>query len=103
MANSTLKQMVFGPDARRVEIKSDESILDVAIRNRIPIEHSCGGMGSCGTCRVFVEKGLELFEPRNEVEQEIATDRDFKLEERLACQNQAFEGLEVRVPGQKRD
>ena len=95
--------MVFWPDAKRVEIFEGETILETALRNRVEIEHSCGGMGSCGTCRVFVEKGLENFDARNEVEKEIADDRQFLPGERLACQNIVFQGLEVKVPRQKKD
>ncbi|MGE0632761.1 MAG: 2Fe-2S iron-sulfur cluster-binding protein [Pseudobdellovibrionaceae bacterium] len=103
MAAKSPKHMVFWPDARRVEIDETQTILETAIENRIDLEHSCGGMGSCGTCRIFVEKGLEKFDPRNEIEMDIAEDRKFLPEERLACQNHVFEGLEVKVPRQKKD
>jgi 2Fe-2S ferredoxin len=95
--------MVFLPDTKRVEIQQNETILEVALRNEIPLEHSCGGMGSCGTCRIFVTAGLDRFEPRNEIENEIAVDRSFSVDERLACQNLALDGLEVKVPQRKKD
>lgn len=103
MADKSSKFMMFLPDAKRVLVTEGETILETALRHRVPIEHSCGGMGSCGTCRVFVKKGLEKLDRRGEVEQEIADDRQFSENERLACQNQAMDGLEVRVPEQKKD
>ncbi len=52
----------------------------------IPLNHTCGGNGTCGTCLIHVLKGLENLEPRNEIEAEMAADRGFTESERLACQ-----------------
>lgn len=74
------------------------SVLEAALENKIPINHSCEGMGTCGTCRVFIEEGLELLESPNEIEQEMIEARSFEKNERLACQNQACAGLKIRIP-----
>ncbi|MBO9667998.1 MAG: (2Fe-2S)-binding protein [Bdellovibrio sp.] len=76
----------------------DGSILEVALREGIPLNHTCGGFGTCGTCRVFVREGLEKLPPRNEVEAEMAADRGFTEVERLACQNEPVEGLVIEIP-----
>ena len=73
-------------------------MLEVALKAGVEISHSCGGMGSCTTCRVFVVRSPEALPPRNELEQEIADSRGFHDDERLACQLPPQEGLEVRVP-----
>jgi 2Fe-2S ferredoxin len=85
-----------------------ESVLELALGRGIQINHTCGGYGTCGTCRVFIVEGLELLPPRNEIEQEIATDRKFQDNERLACQTPPVNGLKVEIPDsakeqQKRD
>ncbi len=80
--------IVFFPEEKSCELRGEDSLLDVALNNKLEIGHSCGGMGSCGTCRVIVLEGLELLNPRNEVEQEIADTRGFQPNERLACQTQ---------------
>lgn len=66
--------------------KKERNLLDLAISHNWPVEHSCGGNGTCGTCCVIIVEGLERLPPRNEVEEEIAADRGFLPEERLACQ-----------------
>ncbi len=81
-----------------VEFNGRPSVLELAISHRLPLEHSCGGMGTCGTCRVIVRSELEQLPPRTEVELEIANDREFEPRERLACQTQAVDGLEVEIP-----
>ena len=86
------------PDQKIVQASQGQTILDALLSHGIEIDHSCGGMGSCGTCRIFVQQGLELFEPRNEVEQDIADDRQFIENERLCCQNLVKPGLILKKP-----
>lgn len=69
-----------------IEIKPQESLLEALLRQGIEIDHSCGGMGSCGTCRVQVTEGLGDLPSRNRVEAEMAEDRGFTDDERLSCQ-----------------
>jgi 2Fe-2S ferredoxin len=74
------------------------TVLDVALRRRVEILHSCGGMGSCGTCRIYVESDLKDLPPRSEIEEEMASDRGFSEDERLACQTHCYLGLRIRIP-----
>lgn len=92
------KSILFLPSNKAVPANEELSLLDMAMRHRIELNHSCGGMGSCTTCRVFIEKGLEKLGPRTEVEQERAEERCFSDHERLACQTRALGGLVVRIP-----
>lgn len=91
-------QMVVLPEELDVSASQNQTILDALLAAEVEIDHSCGGMGSCGTCRVFVEAGLELLGPRGEIEEEIARDRQFEANERLCCQNLAQSGLRIRKP-----
>lgn len=88
----------FLPQDRSCPVKQGKSVLEVAIRNGIEIAHSCGAMGSCTTCRVFVEHCDEALPGRNELESETAEARGFADNERLACQLPPLKGLVVRIP-----
>ena len=91
--------MKFLDEDRILDIPPGEvSILDLVLDNDLELDHSCGGMGSCGTCRIIVEKNLHSLAPRNEVESELALDRGFEECERLACQSVAVDGLEFKRP-----
>ncbi|MBX3020601.1 MAG: (2Fe-2S)-binding protein [Bdellovibrionales bacterium] len=94
----TSKAIHFLPADKSCVIKKEASVLEVALRNEIDIPHSCGGMGSCTTCRVIVVQSDGPLPERNELEMDIATMRDFAPEERLSCQLPALPGLVVRVP-----
>jgi ferredoxin len=93
-----LKEMTFLPQNKSVPFQEGDSVLTVALKNKIPLSHSCGGMGSCTTCRVFVENSVEPVNERTEVECEIIEGRGFSPNERLACQLDATPGLTVRIP-----
>jgi 2Fe-2S ferredoxin len=94
----TGKSMQFLPHEKTCVIKNEESVLEVALRNDIDLPHSCGGMGSCTTCRVLVVNSPTELPERNELEQDIADMRGFRPEERLSCQLAPVAGLVVRVP-----
>lgn len=86
------------PDGISVLFTGPCSVLDVAMENAIEMAHSCGGNGTCGTCRVEVVDPPPDLEGRNEIELEMAQDRGFHVSERLACQLTARNGLKVRIP-----
>jgi ferredoxin, 2Fe-2S len=86
------------PEGRIVQASQTQTILEALQEAEIPMDSSCGGMGTCGTCRLFIEEGLEKLSPRNDPETEIAVDRNFANNERLSCQNFVKDGLVLRKP-----
>ena len=93
-----ITEMTFLPAKKTVPFTGHQSVLELAMANDIPLNHSCGGMASCTTCLIKVVKGLDKVPPRNELEQEHADLRNFSNDERLACQTPALPGLVVEVP-----
>lgn len=73
------------------------NLLKLLIKNKIPINYSCDGNATCGTCRVKVLSSLENLKPRNSLEKELAKDREFDEDERLACQIKAHDGLKIKI------
>lgn len=92
------RKMRFEPGGRQVKLTQlDETVLDCANRSNIDINQSCGGMGTCGTCRIIVQSDLKLLPPPNEIEAEMMNDRGFAANERLACQLLAEDDLVVEI------
>ncbi len=83
---------------QEIKIDTENSLLEHLIQNDIEIAHSCGGMGSCGTCRILITEGLEHLPRRNPEEQERAQDLSFKDFERLSCQICPIPGMKIRIP-----
>lgn len=93
-----LKKILFLPAKVSFPINDANSVLEVALQNKIPLDHSCGGMGSCTTCRIVVESPIDLLPPKSALELEITDSRGFSERERLACQLDPVPGLVVRIP-----
>jgi len=84
------------PEGIVVKASQNLTLLENLLAHKIEINHSCGGMGSCGTCRVFVENKESLLNEKNEIEKEFAEERGFSDCERLSCQIHPVEGLIIR-------
>ncbi|MEK7357252.1 MAG: 2Fe-2S iron-sulfur cluster-binding protein [Bdellovibrionota bacterium] len=76
----------------------EKSVLAVALKNKVALSHSCDGNASCGTCRIRVVSSEQPLEDRNDLEAEIAYDRGFAPDERLACQLPACAGMKIKIP-----
>lgn len=68
-------------------VESDQSILEIALKNDIDLHHNCGGVCACSTCHVYVEKGEEYLPELTDREEDFI-DRAInpKLISRLGCQ-----------------
>ncbi|MEY2981896.1 MAG: 2Fe-2S iron-sulfur cluster-binding protein [Planctomycetota bacterium] len=81
-----------------------DSILDVAMRNAVPLDHACGAVCACSTCHVRVEAGADaLNEASEDEEDQLDAARDLGLDSRLGCQariERAPDGdaIRVRIP-----
>lgn len=88
------------PEGAVLEAKAGESILDVAVRNGIDIEHACEMSCACTTCHVIVREGFDSLEESDELEDDML-DKAWGLEHesRLSCQAMvADEDLVVEIP-----
>lgn len=91
------KKITFEFDGKNVEASHGQTVLEAVLAAKIDLHHSCGGFGSCTTCRIFVHEPEQL-PPRNDIEQEAANERGFAAEERLACQLICMNGLKIKSP-----
>ncbi|MBQ1782996.1 MAG: ISC system 2Fe-2S type ferredoxin [Gammaproteobacteria bacterium] len=88
------------PQGAVVDAASGETILDVALRNDIDIEHACEKSCACTTCHVIVREGFDSLNESDELEEDML-DKAWGLtpESRLGCQALvADEDLVVEIP-----
>ena len=88
------------PEGAAVEAKLGETVLDVALRNGIAIEHACEKSCACTTCHVIVREGFDSLDESSELEDDML-DKAWGLEpeSRLGCQARvADEDLVVEIP-----
>ncbi len=82
---------------KSIPLSESKTLLELAIDHKIELNHSCGGHGTCGTCRVIIDNYEDL-PARNAIELEMANDRKFNPNERLACQTITNIQLKVKIP-----
>jgi len=88
------------PDGLVVEAEDGETILDVALKNDIHIEHACEKSCACTTCHVVVREGFDSLDESDELEDDML-DKAWGLEpeSRLGCQACVQgEDLVVEIP-----
>lgn len=88
------------PDGAVVDAEKGETILDVALRNDINVEHACEKVCACTTCHMIIREGFDSMEGTDELEDDIL-DRAWGLEpdSRLSCQAiVGDEDLVVEIP-----
>lgn len=76
-----------------IEVNKGENLLNVARKAGINIDAPCGGKGSCGKCRVIIEKGEVTTQPTTEL-----TPEEKAMGYYLACATTIESDLEVKVP-----
>lgn len=88
------------PNGVTVEVAEGISVLDVALNNKIDIEHACEKSCACTTCHVIIRKGFNSLKEAEELEEDLL-DKAWGLEpeSRLGCQCLlASEDLVVEIP-----
>ena len=83
-----------------LEAQKGETILDVALRNGINIEHACEMSCACTTCHIIIKKGDCSLNIADELEDDML-DKAWGLEatSRLSCQAiVGDEDLTVEIP-----
>lgn len=90
-------RVVFQPDGVVAQGQAGDLLLDLALSAGLPLRSECGGQGTCGSCRVVVQRGRVSFQDQPKVEEEITTPREV-----LACQTRAAGDVEVQVPPEVR-
>ncbi|QDP00747.1 ISC system 2Fe-2S type ferredoxin [Thalassotalea sp. PS06] len=88
------------PEGAVLEGDTGQTVLDVALKNDIDIEHACEKSCACTTCHVIIREGFDSLEESDELEDDML-DKAWGLdpESRLGCQAViADEDLVVEIP-----
>ena len=77
----------FEPISRRVLLTSDLSFYDLLSELSIPIRSICGGVGTCGKCRILIQKGKDFLTTPSSAEKNFLNQKELEEGWRLACQS----------------
>lgn len=90
----------FLPQGITVEIKSGQSVMDVAKKNKLSISSSCNGMCSCAECRVYIVEGESHLLSPSVKEEALIGEGHFIDNRRLSCQLFCFGDIVVDLSEQ---
>ena len=85
-------------DSEDYQFQAGVNLLDFLNAQKVNINQSCGGSGTCTTCRVLVNHTDSPLDEMNEIESERSIERQFKTYERLACQVEIKDNLTITIP-----
>lgn len=80
-----------------IDAHEGESLLDALLANDVPIATSCGGVATCGTCRLRVVSGAERLTPIRPQELVHLGNVAKITGQRLACQSKVHGEGEIVV------
>ncbi len=96
MAESSPKKKIrvhFEPDNTDIIVEPGANLRETALAAGVHINASCGGDGTCGTCKVVIKKG-EVESTRTA----RVSDKEYATGIRQACQSRIVTDLIVEVP-----
>jgi len=77
-------KVLFEPIGKKIDASANETILEIATRAGVGIRSECGGIQTCGKCRIVVKNGRGLTS-LTEKERQILSKEDIEVGQRLAC------------------
>lgn len=90
-------RIAFQPSGCRIATASGTTVLACAQKAGLGLNADCGGMGSCGRCRIQVQPNAPV-SPPSESEFELMGAGELSAGFRLACQTRVFGSTSVYLP-----
>ncbi|WP_343189456.1 ISC system 2Fe-2S type ferredoxin [Buchnera aphidicola] len=95
-----LPHKILIPKGKICYANSGETILDVALKNKILIDHNCNKSCACSTCHCIIKQGFNSLSKMNENEEDLL-EKAWGLNEhsRLSCQAKiGNKNLKIEIP-----
>ncbi|MGF1695120.1 ISC system 2Fe-2S type ferredoxin [Vibrio kyushuensis] len=88
------------PEGAVLEAEKGQTVLDVALKNGIAIEHACEKSCACTTCHVVIREGFDSLEESDDLEDDMLDKAwGLEMESRLGCQAKVADAdLVVEIP-----
>lgn len=96
-------QITFQPSGLVVSAPKGSNIRDASLKAGLSLPSTCGGVGSCGLCKVVISGGAENLNSLTPPELDKLGNVFFITKERLACQVQVMGDLECTIPDDTAD
>ena len=93
-----MPRITFQPSNVTIEVEAGVNIRDAAIKAGVQIASTCGGVASCGLCKVKIMSGAENICAMTPDEVSKLGNVFFITKERLSCQTTVSGDVQCSVP-----
>ncbi|MFX0074376.1 MAG: ASKHA domain-containing protein [Candidatus Hermodarchaeota archaeon] len=76
----------FEPISRRLFYIKERNLYQLLVNSGIRIRSFCGGLGTCGKCKLLIQQGNKYLNPPTHSEKKLLTEEEISNNYRLACQ-----------------
>lgn len=90
----------FLPINKEIDIKPEQTVLEVALAHQIPIRSVCKGLPACAECRVRIVEGENNVLPPNKAELNLIGSGYFVDHRRLSCQLHCYGNITLDISEQ---
>jgi len=94
-------RITFEPYGKRVEVERGITIFEAVTKAGLGIRSECGGLGTCGKCKVRIKDPMSVSEI-TKVERNLLSPEELRGGLRLACQTCVLGDCRVYVPPESR-
>jgi len=84
--------VIYGDTIKSVNIEQGGILGEAIAASGLPLEQPCAGKGTCGLCKVLIEKGAS---PPDKIEIQYLSAGELSINTRLACRTRVQENIEV--------
>jgi ferredoxin len=88
----------FQPANVSIDVAPGVNLRDASLQAGLQIPSTCGGVGSCGLCKIKITSGAEHLSPMTALETGKLGNVFFITKERLACQTTVSGDVACDVP-----
>ena len=88
------------PDDLWLKVKEGETIWEALQNTDIELESDCGGLGTCGKCKIKV---LSEIDPPSIQERELLDEQELGRGIRLACRTRVFRDMVISITEAERE
>lgn len=91
----------FQPDNKKCEVTKEDNLLFAAEKAGAALDGACGGVGTCGKCKIKVISGE--VSGITEEEKKLLTEKERQEGYRLACKTKPLGNLVIELPERRKD
>ena len=95
--------LIKDKNKKKIKVEEEITILDIAFREKLDIEGSCGGEMACSTCHIIIDSiwYSKLLPPCMNEKEMLKLLPNYDKNSRLGCQiliTKNLDGLHFRIP-----